>query len=232
MTEILESDKLKVKHQILHLLKLHGPQTAAALAAQLQVSAMAVRQHLQTLQADHLVTYQEERRPVGRPIKQWQLTEKAAKRFPDNHAELLVNVLQGVEQLFGQDGLEALLAKRTQQQIGTYEAQLATAEAQEELQNQWQEKVKTIAQIRSQEGYMAEVVQESEQALLLIENHCAIHAAAKTCSQVCASELEVFSALLGEDIKIERVEHLIAGDRRCAYRIAAAKSANSTQEES
>ena len=215
MTELLESDKLKAKNQILHLLKLHGPQTAAVLAAQLQVSAMAIRQHLQTLQADNLVTYQEERRPVGRPIKQWQLTEKAAKRFPDNHAELLVNVLQGVEQLFGQDGLDALLAKRTQQQIDNYQAQLP--------EDGWQAQVKTIAQLRAQEGYMAEVVQEAEDAVLLIENHCAIHSAARTCSQVCASELQVFSALLGSDVKIERVEHLIAGDRRCAYRISSAE---------
>jgi len=212
MTDLLESDKLKVKNQILHLLKLHGAQTAAALAARLQVSAMAVRQHLQTLQADNLVTYQEERRPVGRPIKQWQLTEKAAKRFPDNHAELLVNVLQGVEQLFGQDGLDALLAKRTQQQIDNYAAQLPD--------ESWQARVKTIAQLRAQEGYMAEVIQESETELLLIENHCAIHAAARTCNQVCTSELAVFTALLGSDVKIERVEHLIAGDRRCAYRIS------------
>lgn len=215
MTELLESDKLKVKNQILHLLKLHGPQTAAALAAQLQVSAMAIRQHLQTLQADHLVTYQEERRPVGRPIKQWQLTEKAAKRFPDNHAELLVNVLQGVEQLFGQDGLDALLAKRTQQQIDSYAAQLPAAP-----EDNWQTCVRTIAQLRAQEGYMAEVVQLSETELLLIENHCAIHAAARTCNQVCASELQVFSALLGPDVTIERVEHMIQGDRRCAYRIS------------
>jgi iron-sulfur cluster biosynthesis transcriptional regulator SufR len=215
MTELLESDKLKAKNQILHLLKLHGPQTAAVLAAQLQVSAMAIRQHLQTLQADNLVTYQEERRPVGRPIKQWQLTEKAAKRFPDNHAELLVNVLQGVEQLFGQDGLDALLAKRTQQQIDNYQAQLP--------EDGWQAQVKTIAQLRAQEGYMAEVVQEAEDAVLLIENHCAIHSAARTCSQICASELQVFSALLGPDVKIERVEHLIAGDRRCAYRISSAE---------
>ncbi|MBD1849201.1 metalloregulator ArsR/SmtB family transcription factor [Leptolyngbya sp. FACHB-711] len=215
MTELLESDKLKAKNQILHLLKLHGPQTAAVLAAQLQVSAMAIRQHLQTLQADNLVTYQEERRPVGRPIKQWQLTEKAAKRFPDNHAELLVNVLQGVEQLFGQDGLDALLAKRTQQQIDNYQAQLP--------EDGWQAQVKTIAQLRAQEGYMAEVVQEAEDAVLLIENHCAIHSAARTCSQICASELQVFSALLGSDVKIERVEHLIAGDRRCAYRISSAE---------
>jgi predicted ArsR family transcriptional regulator len=31
--------------------------------------------------------------------------------------------------------------------------------------------------------------------------------------------MEVFQAVLGEGVKLERVEHILRGDRRCAYRI-------------
>lgn len=213
MTELAAVDKLKVKNQILQLLKIGGPQTAAALADQLQVSPMAIRQHLQALQADEWVTYEEERRPVGRPVKLWQLTEQASKLFPDSHADLLVNLLQSVQQVFGDEGLENLLAERTRTQIQTYAAQLPE-------QDHWKARVKTLAQLRGQEGYMAEVIEESDEVLLLVENHCSVQAAAQNCQRLCESELTTFSTLLGPTVTIDRVEHIVKGDRRCAYRIS------------
>lgn len=212
MSELAAVDKLKVKNQILHLLKTGGPQTAAAVAEQLQVSPMAIRQHLQSLQADAWVTYQEERRPVGRPVKLWRLTEYAAKFFPDSHADLLVSLLRGIEQFFGSEGIETLLTDRTLSQIQTYANRLPPS-------GSWQERAVALAELRTQEGYMAEVVRESDDAVLLVENHCSIHAAAQACHRLCNSELEVFKALLGPEVTIERVEHIVRGDRRCAYRI-------------
>jgi predicted ArsR family transcriptional regulator len=32
-------------------------------------------------------------------------------------------------------------------------------------------------------------------------------------------ELEIFQAALGEDATIERIEHILMGDRRCVYRV-------------
>ena len=37
----------------------------------------------------------------------------------------------------------------------------------------------------------------------------------------CDRELETFQAVLGEDVAVERVEHILAGSRRCAYRVVA-----------
>ncbi|MEH2424791.1 MAG: hypothetical protein V7K48_28990 [Nostoc sp.] len=34
------------------------------------------------------------------------------------------------------------------------------------------------------------------------------------------SELQVFTRLLGSTVNIERVEHILSGDRRCAYRVS------------
>ncbi|MBE9213604.1 hypothetical protein IQ247_13160 [Plectonema cf. radiosum LEGE 06105] len=43
--------------------------------------------------------------------------------------------------------------------------------------------------------------------------------AARKCPQLCSSELQVFTGLLGSTLTIERVEHILNGDRRCAYRV-------------
>jgi predicted ArsR family transcriptional regulator len=211
----MEEFKPKVKDQILHLLKMQGAQTAAALAEQLQVSPMAIRQHLQALKAEQWVMYREERRPLGRPVKLWQLTNQAIDRFPDRHADLMVDLLRNVETIFGSDGLERLITERSRRQMQIYQERIAELTVSKD----WQEQVKTIAHLRTQEGYMAEVVEQPDHSLLLIENHCPICSAAKTCQKLCRAELDVFRAVLGSTITIERIEHILQGDRRCAYRI-------------
>ncbi|MCT7950489.1 transcriptional regulator [Ancylothrix sp. C2] len=209
-------DKQKAKSQILRLLKMQGAQTATALAEHLQVTPMAVRQHLQVLQAEHWVTYEEERRPQGRPVKLWQLTEECRHFFPDSHGDLMVDLLRGVEVLFGESGLEKLLAERTLRQIQNYSLRLETLGKS----GNWREKVALLAQFRNQEGYMAEMIELSDRSVLLVENHCPISSAAKNCNLLCRSELEVFKTLLGPAVSVERVEHIMQGDRRCAYRVS------------
>ena len=206
-------EQQKSKNQILYLLKIRGAQTASVLAEQLQLSPMAIRQHLQALQAERLVNYTEEKRPLGRPVKLWGLSERAAAIFPDSHADLLVDLLQSVEAVFGTPGLERLIAEREQRQIQNYTQKISDAE-------DWRSRVYAIAHIRTLEGYMAEAIELSDNAMLLIENHCPIHRAAASCGLLCKAELEVFKTLLGATVKIERVEHILASDRRCAYRIS------------
>jgi predicted ArsR family transcriptional regulator len=59
-------------------------------------------------------------------------------------------------------------------------------------------------------------------SFLLIENHCPICAAATACTGLCARELEVFQRVLGQ-VTIERTEHILAGARRCVYRVYSTK---------
>lgn len=222
-------DKRTVKTQILHLLKMRGAQTASALAEQLNVSPMAIRQHLQTLKAAQWVTYQEERRPLGRPVKLWQLTTQSDHRFPDSHADLTVDLLRSVEAVFGAEGLDRLMAERSRRQLQTYQTQVAELVKPELVKSErqgddwqqdgWEYRVRAIAQLRTQEGYMAEVIEQPEGTLLLVENHCPICSAAQTCPKFCSNELEIFRSVLGSSVTVERVEHILQGDRRCSYRI-------------
>jgi len=63
------------------------------------------------------------------------------------------------------------------------------------------------------------VQRQPDGSFLLIENHCPISAAANTCPKLCDAEFEVFRAILGKGVAIERTEHMLAGARRCVYRI-------------
>jgi predicted ArsR family transcriptional regulator len=66
---------------------------------------------------------------------------------------------------------------------------------------------------------MAEVHPMADGSFLLLENHYPICAAATACTGLCVKELEMFQTVLGQNAIIERTEHIIAGDRRCVYRI-------------
>lgn len=212
MNEQSGNDKIRTRQQILNLLKQQGMLDSAQLAAQLDVSAMAVRQHLYELQAQGMVTYVEQASGVGRPAKQWQLTSAADSFFPSGYADLTVNLLHALREAFGDEGLDKLLAIRMQQQVAAYQARLNTADP-------LAQKLAMLAQQRNEEGYMAAVLTTPVGELLLVENHCPICDAAKACMQLCNRELETFQTVLGDAVTVERVEHILAGARRCAYRV-------------
>ena len=81
------------------------------------------------------------------------------------------------------------------------------------------ERIARLAEVRTAEGYLAEAVAEPDGAMLLVEHHCPIADAARSCSGFCQSELELFRRVLGDDVVVERTQHLMAGDQRCAYRV-------------
>jgi predicted ArsR family transcriptional regulator len=196
-------------------LKQDGAQDAGTLAEALGVSAMAVRQHLYALEGEGLVTFEEEARPVGRPAQRWRLTPAAVRVFPDGHAELTLNLLAALRETYGEDGVDKLLAARTAEQIAAYRRRVKASDP-------LKARLEALAKIRTEEGYMAAVKHDGgkgRDGFLLVENHCPVCAAARTCQGLCASELEVFRSVLGPDVTVERSDHILAGARRCAYRV-------------
>ena len=208
-----KSTAVRTRRAIIDLLKQSGPSDSQELSERLGVSAMAVRQHLYALQDEQLVTYQEEPRAMGRPAKLWQLTPAADRLFPDGYAELTLSLINSVTEAFGEAGLDRLLDVRSRQQVAAYQGQMSN-------QDSFEERLETLAILRTNEGYMAEVQPLADGSFLLIENHCPICAAAAACTGLCAKELEVFQSVLGEDVKVERTEHIVAGARRCAYQVS------------
>lgn len=199
---------------VLDLVKREGPIAAESLAENLGITGMAVRQHLATLESEGLA--QGEARPGrrGRPAKLWRATTKADSLFPDTHAQLAVDLIAQMKKTFGEEGLDRLLALRTAEQLRVYREKLFTKQS-------LKARLEALAAIRSREGYMAEVRKEAETGQwLFVENHCPVCAAAKLCTGLCREELALFRKILGRDVHIERVSHILAGAGRCAYRVS------------
>ena len=43
--------------------------------------------------------------------------------------------------------------------------------------------------------------------------------AARLCTGLCREELALFHRVLGKDIRVDRLSHILAGAGRCAYRV-------------
>lgn len=207
------------KRRIIDRLKRADTATAPELASEFGLTDTAVRQHLEALEENGLV----ERAPSpppsgrGRPAVRWQLTPLAGELFPDRHAELTVELIGSIREALGEDGLDKVLAARAAGQLAAYRKALpgqATASVRV--------RVRRLADVRSAEGYLAEVRDAADGSLLLIEHHCPVCDAASVCQGLCRAELELFRAALGDGVSVERVQHLLSGDQRCAYRITGA----------
>jgi predicted ArsR family transcriptional regulator len=199
--------------RVLHALKSAGPQTAEALGRKLGMTAVGARQHLARLQEEALVDALDQSEGVGRPKRIWSLTEAGHARFPDNHAGLTLELITAIRKTGGEAMLDQVIEAREKSALATYRRALDGAAS-------LKDKVKRLAKIRSEEGYMASTVADGG-AVLLIENHCPICVAAKACQGFCRSELALFQETLGKDISVAREEHIVAGARRCVYRISA-----------
>ncbi|WP_375203631.1 helix-turn-helix transcriptional regulator [Hyphococcus sp.] len=199
---------------VLDMLKREGALSASDIGPALGLTPMAARLQLYALEEEGLVASRSEAKGRGRPVKYWSLTEASSRVFPDAHQSLAVEMIQSVEELFGAEGLQKFIAKHGDMQRGVYGEKLSGAKT-------LGERVKRLAKARSDEGYMAEAKKDGRD-WLLIENHCPICSAAKACTGLCAGELKVFSDVLGKGAKVTREEHILAGARRCAYRVKTA----------
>jgi len=208
----VSQDDSRSQDRILFQLKTRGPQTAADVGARLDITAAGARQHLVKLEGQNLVESEHRREGRGRPRQYWRLTQPGHARFPDRHSDLTLDLLRSLRGVFGDQGLEALIAHREKASIADYRRLV-------DPQRSLRQKLTALARIRSREGYMASVTAETGGSFLLVENHCPICAAATACQGLCRSELAVFRAVLGTEIVIERIDHILAGARRCAYRI-------------
>lgn len=214
----------KTRRAITKLLKTEGPIDSAQLAERLGLTAMAIRQHLYALQREGLVTAEERPVPIGRPAKFWSLTRDADRLFPEAYAELSVALIDSVKDAFGEEGLERVLTSRCARQRVDYGKRIKPGASLEK-------KLEALAQVRSEEGYMAEIRNEGEGSYLLVENHCPICAAANACQGFCSTELDLFRSVLGPGVSVERAEHIVKGDQRCVYLIKPQKGTKSTKGE-
>ena len=198
----------ETRMRILQLLKMRAGMTVGQLTEALHISQMGVRQHLAILEAEGLIEYYRERQGRGRPRHIYQLTDEANSLFPTTYANFAVGLMHEVAKFNGPGFINKVFRGRMKVQLETYQQRLEGKTLCE--------RVKELARIRDEEGYMARF-DENENDYVLVEHNCPIAVIAQEYPYVCEIELALFRQSLGA--KIVREEHLMQGSHRCCYRI-------------
>jgi len=208
-------DGTPTAERILFFIKTRGPASTATLAKALAMTPEAARQQVQKLLTSGLIAGRQESLPgAGRPRQNWVLTEAGNRRFPDTHAQLTVQMIGSIRKLFGDEGMDRLIAQREAEARAIYLQVCQGPTLQKRLEQ--------LAAVRTEEGYMARVERDAED-WLLIEDHCPICIAAQTCQGFCRSELTLFQEVVGAQAILSREQHLLAGATRCVYRVTERK---------
>ncbi|MBL3658502.1 helix-turn-helix transcriptional regulator [Fulvivirga sediminis] len=201
----------QAQRQILIYLKLNGAQPSTVMAKHLKITNEGTRLHLVKLIEQGLVKSEQPTKGVGRPTSIYDITAQGSALFPDTHADLTTQLLQTIKEELGDEALKKLIAAREKDFSAKYNNAIKENDS---LEN----KLEALVNMRTEEGYMATWDKEDDE-YILAENHCPICSAAKECQGFCSAELNNFKKVFGSDVEVERSEHIVKGDRRCAYKI-------------
>ena len=201
---------------MLYAVRRRGEATAEQVAEQLDITVSGARQHLAALAKDGLVESSELASPEGRRGRRtltYSATSGADAYFPKAYGEL-TNELLGYVADTDRDLLDQLFAKRREARIEGARARLASMRT-------LRARVAELTRILDEDGYLASWEKVEPGVYRIVEHNCAIWAVAQKYGQACTSELEFIRSVL-PGATVERVQHMVAGNRHCAYEIRAA----------
>jgi predicted ArsR family transcriptional regulator len=199
--------KLTTRERILDTLRRRGPCTVADLARRFRISTMAVRLQLRGLSREGFVRHEETRPSRGRPARVYGLTTSSDCCFPESAGPMAVEVLEEMEALAGRPMVIRALERRAKRLADAWREKLKGLPLPERLRR--------LATLRDEEGYLAEAVTVDGKTSGLVERHCPISALADRWPEICAIEEAMFRRALG--VPVRRTEHLLTGGRCCRY---------------
>lgn len=197
------------RKQILFILKTKGPLTVSELAEQIGVTEMAVRRQIYNLEKEGYIQARLLRQAVGRPTSQYHLTEKAEEMYPNSYASFTLELLNDIEENAGKEWVDRFFKNREHRLVQKHQAEFAGKTLEE--------KVKTLAEIQDQKGYMVKWEPLPQGGYRLVEYNCPISQVANRYLQACQCEINLFQKLLGE--VVDQVECKAKGGQHCVYHI-------------
>lgn len=136
------------KYLILAEIKRSQGLSVSQLCERINLSYMGVKQHCVALEKDgYLDTW---RRPkgMGRPEKAYRLTSQAQEFFPSEHTNFTSEILKSIEQVYGPAAPEKILYQIYQNLTTKWQSKISGSSLEE--------RARSFAALRDQEGYMSE----------------------------------------------------------------------------
>ena len=202
---------------IAKLLQREGVATVESLAGQLELAAATVRRHLDILQRDGLVVFEEERKGTGRPRHSFHLTELGQEALPkayDYFLALLLREMAGIERgaLDQKDGNEVV--RYALQGMARGLAASYTAG----LDGSFEDRLTTLMDAMENVGYSPELQRQDGLVFLFVHN-CPFRSVVNEVREVCLFDETFISTTLG--INVTRTDCIAQGSTACCYTLGA-----------
>jgi predicted ArsR family transcriptional regulator len=198
---------------VARLLLERGPVTAVDVASELELSAAAVRRHLDALLADGEAVTREAprrgRRGRGRPARLYLLTEAGRVRFGHGYDALAVAALRYLAETGGAHAVRAFADRRATELVERYRAGIVAADTVTD-------RVGALAAALSAQGYAA-AARRAGSLEQLCQHHCPVAHVAAEFPQLCEAETHAFAELLGTHV--QRLATIARGDAACTTHV-------------
>jgi len=198
------------QRRVLEALKRVGESTADELAATLEISSSALRQHLSALRSAGLIAAHQDRGQPGRPADRYRATEETEQLFVTAASTLSIELLGHIEEE-DPELVNRIFERRRRDQVVAAQDELSALSVDE--------RVLHLTELLDAQGFLAdcETVDPNHHRINL--HSCPIWAVASHYRQACTNELEFLRELLPE-ANVERVTHKTAGAHSCAYEVS------------
>ncbi|MCF7549072.1 metalloregulator ArsR/SmtB family transcription factor [Pseudonocardia sp. WMMC193] len=201
------------RRAVARLLMEQGPITAAEVAAELHLSAPAVRRHLDALLADGEAEVREAprrgRRTRGRPAKHFLLTDAGRVRFGHGYDDLATSALRFLAQHAGEQAVGEFARTRVRDLLGAAVEEIHAAGGPGE-------RAEALARVLSSRGYAA-AAREAGAGVQLCQHHCPVAHVAAEFPELCEAETEAFAEVLGTHV--QRLATIARGDTACTTHV-------------
>jgi predicted ArsR family transcriptional regulator len=194
-----------------------GPQSAAALAERLGLSAAAVRRHLDALVADGLLAERDPRpspnRGRGRPARVYALTDDGRAAFPHGYDDLATTALRYLRATGGEEAVTAFAEHRAATLADALRPAIdrgATPATRAEA----------LAIALSANGYAATTEINPVaglQGVQVCQHHCPVAHVAAEFPELCEAETRAFEEVLGTNV--QRLATIAHGDGVCTTHV-------------
>jgi len=209
------------RERILHTLASSPRSTINDLAEAVDINAISVRHHLTSLQAEGLVTAEEERHGVGRPRLVYFLTEKGRERFPTRYLRLTNRLLDQLKESLPATVVSKLFAEMAAEMAADYSEQVKGMDVEERLD--------LVKRMLGEEGFSVEWEKRGAQYHIR-EITCPYYHVGQSHPEVCTLDQTLISSVLS--IPAEKVQCVLHGDAHCTFVVPDLPVTSSKEEQS
>jgi predicted ArsR family transcriptional regulator len=195
-----------------------GPLTAAALAQRLELSAAAIRRHLDALVADGILTEVEPRvthrpRGRGRPARAYALTDRGRASFAHAYDDLASTALRYLRETGGEEAVRAFADHRAKTLAERIHGRIADQGGSD---GSIDERVALTAAALTDEGYAANS-EPAGHGLQICQHHCPVAHVAAEFPELCEAETRALAEVLGT--YVQRLATIAHGDGVCTTHV-------------